>query len=250
MDCRRFTCTALLLVITACTAKTAEPVAQSKATVRMPVDGWIDATATLQEGRTPVYEGDAPMTFTFLKDMRKGDGLTLSKYELGAHSGTHLDAPMHFIRDGAPVDQVALSSLVGPARVIQLADSVDAIDAAELTRHQWKGVERILFRTRSTSGRWMDSSRFHRDFAYLTGDAAQVLAEDGVKLVGVDYISAEKFAAPEPLAHRALLGRGIPIIEGLDLRDAPAGDYDLIILPMKVAGHEGAPARAILRPVR
>ncbi|MES3033411.1 MAG: cyclase family protein [Gemmatimonadota bacterium] len=250
MHRRLIPCSALLLAVAGCTAKTAEPVTQAQPAVRMPVDGWIDATATLQEGRTPVYEGDAPMTFTFLKDMRKGDGLTLSEYDLGAHSGTHLDAPMHFIRDGAPVDEVALTSLVGPVRVIQVADSVEAIDAAELTRHDWKGAQRLIFRTRSTSGRWMDSSRFHRDFAYLTGDAAQVLAEDGVKLVGVDYISAEKFAAPEPLAHRALLGRGIPIIEGLDLRDAPAGDYDLVILPMKVAGHEGAPARAILRPVK
>ena len=241
---------ALLLGAAACTTRTSEPVTQAAPSVRLPVDAWIDATATLQAGRTPVYEGDAPMTFTFLKDMRKGDGLTLSKYEMGAHSGTHLDAPMHFIRDGAPVDQVAMTSLIGPARVIQVADSVQVIDAAELNRHQWQGMERILFRTRSTSGRWMDSSRFHRDFAYLTGDAAQLLAEGGVKLVGVDYISAEQFAAPAPLAHRALLGKGIPIVEGLDLRDAPAGDYDLIILPIKVAGHEGAPARAILRPVK
>ncbi len=238
------------LTLAACTAQTIEPTPPSAPTVRVPIDGWIDATATLQQGRTPVYEGDAPMVFTFLQDMRKGDGLTLSKYDLGAHSGTHIDAPMHFVKDGAPIDQVALSSLVGPARVIQIADSVQVIDAAELNRHEWKGAERILFRTRSTSGHWMDSATFHRDFAYLTGDAAQALADDGVKLVGVDYISAEKFAAPEPLAHRALLGKGIPIIEGLDLTSAPAADYDLIILPIKVAGHEGAPARAILRPVR
>ena len=95
----------------------------------------------------------------------------------------------------------------------------------------------------------MDSTQFHRDFTYITGDAAEAMATAGIKLVGVDYISAEQFAAPAPLAHRALLGKGIPIVEGLDLRNAPAGDYDLIILPIKVAGHEGAPARAILRPV-
>ncbi len=242
--------TALLVATAACTVKTVEPASQSAAAVRVPQDGWIDVTATLQEGRTPVYEGDAPMVFTLLKDMRKGDGLTLSKYDMGAHSGTHLDAPMHFVKDGAPVDQVALTSLIGPARVIQIDDSVQVIDAVELNRHEWKGAERILFRTRSTSGHWMDSSTFHRDFAYLTGDAAQALADDGVKLVGVDYISAEQFASPEPLAHRALLGKGIPIIEGLDLSAAPAADYDLIILPIKVAGHEGAPARAVLRPVR
>ncbi|HYW50855.1 MAG TPA: cyclase family protein, partial [Gemmatimonadaceae bacterium] len=128
------------------------------------------------------------------------------------------------------------------------ADSVQAIDTTELRQHEWRGAERVLFRTRSTARGWMDSSQFHRDFAYITGDAAQLLATDGVKLVGVDYISAEQFGAPAPLAHRALLGKGIPIVEGLDLRKVPAGDYDLVILPMKVAGHEGAPARAVLRP--
>lgn len=233
-----------------CAGPGTPPPALPGAAVRLPGDGWIDVTATLAEGRTPVYDGDAPMVFTFLKDMRKGDAVTLSKYDLGAHSGTHLDAPMHFMKEGASIDQLALSSLIGPARVIQIPDSVQVIDAAELNRHQWKGVERILFRTRSTSRHWMDSATFHRDFAYITGEAAQLMADEGVKLVGVDYISAEKFAAPEPLAHRVLLGKGIPIIEGLDLSNAPAADYDLIILPIKVGGHEAAPARAILRPAR
>ena len=189
------------------------------------------------------------MVFGFLKNMRKGDGLTLSKFDLGAHSGTHIDAPMHFILDGAPIDQVPLTALVGPATVIQIADSVQEINAAELGRHEWKGAERILFRTRASLRGWMDSAQFHRDFAYIAGDAARVMADAGITLVGVDYISAEQFAAPAPLAHRALLGKGIPIVEGLYLRNVPAGEYDLIVLPLKVAGHEGAPARAILRPL-
>jgi arylformamidase len=214
---------------------------------RLPASGWLDATAALAAGRTPVYEGDAPMVFTFLKDMRKGDPLTLSKYDLGAHSGTHLDAPMHFIKDGIPVDQVALSALVGPARVIELADSVSVLDAAELNRHPWKGSERLFFRTRSTHRGWMDSVQFHRDFTYLTADAAQAMADAGIKLVGVDYISAEQFAAPAPRVHQILLGRGIPIVEGLYLKDVPGGDYDVVVLPMKVAGHDGAPARVIMR---
>ncbi len=209
--------------------------------------GWIDATATLDSATTPVYQGDAPMTFTFLRDMRRGDGLTLSAFSLGAHSGTHVDAPMHFVANGAPVDRIGLEALVGPARVVQLADSVQAIDATELNRHPWRGAERLLFRTRSTGRRWMSSSVFHRDFAYIAPDAAQLLADAGVKLVGVDYLSAEQFGASEPRTHRILLGRGIPIVEGLDLSEAPAGDYDLVVLPMKVRGHEGAPARAILR---
>jgi arylformamidase len=237
------------LMLSACSAQTTVPPEIAAPVARLPLDGWIDATATLAAGRTPVYEGDAPMVFTFLKDMRKGDGLTLSKYDLGAHSGTHIDAPMHFIKNGASIDAVTIASLIGPARVIQITDSVQAIDTAELNRHDWKSAERILFRTRSTSHGWMDSAQFHRDFAYITGDAATAMAAAGVKLVGIDYISAAQFAAPAPLAHRALLGAGIPIVEGLDLRNAPAGDYDVLILPMKVARHEGAPARAILRPL-
>lgn len=209
--------------------------------------GWIDITATLDPARTPVYEGDAPMRFDFLKDMRTGDPLTLSAYSLGAHSGTHVDAPMHFIRDGAPVDAIALERFIGPARVIEIGDAVQAIDAAELGRHEWRGAPRILFRTRSTHRGWMDSVRFHRDFAYVAPDAAQLLAEGGVVLVGIDYISAEQFGAPAPRTHQILLGRGIPIVEGLDLRRAPAGDYDLVVLPMKVRGHEGSPARAVVR---
>ncbi|PYO92681.1 MAG: hypothetical protein DMD62_12595 [Gemmatimonadetes bacterium] len=211
--------------------------------------GWVDVTATLDPATTPIYQGDAPMRFDFLKDMRKGDKFTLSVYSLGAHSGTHVDAPMHFIARGGSVDRIPLEPLIGTARVIEIPDSVQAIDAAELSRHDWKGVPRILFRTRSTLRGWMDSSTFHKDFAYIAPDAAQLLADAGVLLVGVDYISAEQFGAPAPRTHQILLGRGIPIVEGLDLRSAPAGDYDCIVLPLKVAGHEGAPARAILRRI-
>src|SRR5205809_6321935 len=210
--------------------------------------GWIDVTATLDPARTPIYEGDAPMRFDFLKNMKQGDKLTLSAYSLGAHSGTHIDAPMHFIANGAPIDEVALEPLIGAARVIAIPDSVQAIDAAELTKHDWRGARRVLFRTRSSLRSWMDSA-FHKDFAYIAPDAAQLLADAGVVLVGVDYISAEQFGAAAPRTHQILLGRGIPIVEGLDLRPVRAGDYDLIVLPIKVKGHEGAPARAIMRPV-
>lgn len=211
---------------------------------------WIDVTATLDSATTPVYAGDPPMHFTFVKDMRKGDPLTLSSYTLGAHSGTHVDAPMHFVVNGASIDQVPLDRLIGRARVIDIPDDVEAIDAAELARHDWRGAQRILFRTRSSSGGWMSSPTFHRDFAYIAPDAAQLMADAGVQLVGVDYLSAEQFGAPAPRAHQILLGKGIPIVEGLSLGAVHGGDYDLIVLPMKVGGHEAAPARAVLRPVR
>ena len=220
---------------------------REQGTRELSAQGWIDVTATLDPARTPVYEGDAPLKFAFLKDMRKGDKLTLSSYSLGAHSGTHIDAPMHFVANGAPIDQVALGPLIGVARVIDIPDSIQAIDVLELNRHDWRGAKRVLFRTRSTLRGWMDSSAFHRDFAYIAPDAAQLLADAGVVLVGVDYISAEQFGAPAPRTHQILLGRGIPIVEGLDLRPVQAGDYDVIVLPLKVRGHEGAPARAIVR---
>jgi arylformamidase len=229
----------------ACTARQQEAVTPVAAPLM--TSGWIDVSATLDPATTPVYEGDAPMRFEFLKDMRRGDALTLSAYSLGAHSGTHIDAPMHFVLGGASIDRVSLEALIGPARVIDIPDAVQSIDAVELGRHSWRGAQRVIFRTRSSLRGWMRSPTFHRDFAYITPDAAQLLADAGVQLVGIDYLSAEQFGAPAPRAHRILLGSGIPIVEGLALEAVPAGEYDLIVLPMKVAGHEGAPARAVLR---
>jgi arylformamidase len=235
----------LVVILTlGCSVSRAEPAPSSQ----LPSDGWIDATATLDPATTPIYQGDAPMKFDFLHDMRKGDAFTLSAYSLGAHSGTHIDAPMHFVRNGIAVDRIPLTPLIGRARVIDIPDAVQAITAAELNKHSWRGVPRILFRTRSAQRRWMSSATFHKDFAYIAPDAAKQLADAGVQLVGIDYISAEQFGAAAPLTHRTLLGRNIPIVEGLALDHVKAGDYDLVVLPMKVGGHEGAPARAILRP--
>src|SRR5213083_1745251 len=204
------TCTLLVLVV-GCAPR-------APGTSELSGEGWIDVTATLDPATTPVYAGDAPMKFDFLKDMRKGDNLTLSVYSMGAHSGTHIDAPMHFVATGAAIDRVPLDPLIGAARVIDIPDSVQAIDAGELNKHDWRGAKRVLFRTRGTLRGWMDSSAFHRDFAYIAPDAAQLLADAGVLLVGVDYISAEQFGAVAPRTHQILPGRGIPIVEGLDLR--------------------------------
>jgi len=235
-----------LLGALACARQSASPIATEKSSIS---GGWIDATATLDPATTPVYEGNAPLAFEFQLDMRKGDALTLSKLSLGAHSGTHIDAPQHFVRDGASIDKVPLDALIGHARVIDIPDSVQSIDATELNRHEWRDAERVIFRTRSAIHGWMSSPTFHHDFAFVAPDAAQLMADAGIKLVGVDYISAEKIGAPAPLTHRILLGRGIPIVEGLALESVVAGDYDLIVLPMKVGGHEGAPARAVMRRI-
>lgn len=207
---------------------------------------WIDISAPLSDN-TPVFPGDAPIRLDFLKQLKDGDPVTLSKFDMGAHSGTHVDAPLHFIPGGKTIDQISISRFIGPVRVIDCSPEALAIDASELNKHQWRGAQRIFFRTRNSSNRWMRDKQFHPDFTYVAPDAAQLLAEAGVQLVGIDYISMEKFKAEQPLTHRMLLGRDIPIVEGLDLSDVRPGDYELMLLPIRIVGHEAAPARALIR---
>ena len=208
---------------------------------------WIDVSAPIDPKSVPVYPGNAPVKIDFALNYDKGDKLALSSISLGAHAGTHVDAPMHFIKGGASIDRVPLERFVGPARVIDCTPDAKAIDAAELNKHDWKGVRRILFRTRNSRNHWMTDSTFHEDFTYVAPDAARLLADAGVELVGIDYLSAEKFRSSDFQTHLILLGKGIPIVEGLQLADVTAGDYDLIVLPLRVIGHEAAPARAILK---
>jgi arylformamidase len=210
---------------------------------------WIDVSAPLDPATTPTYPGDTQPKFEFLRSFDRGDKVTLSSYLMTAHAGTHVDAPLHFIARGASIDQVPLTELMGRVRVIECSPDAVAIDAAELNKHDWHGAERIFFRTRNSRNGWMVDPKFHEDFTYIAPDAAQLMADAGVQLVGIDYLSAEKFGAPEARTHQILLGRQIPIVEGLDLRHTQPGDYDLIILPLRAVGHEAAPARAVLRPI-
>lgn len=212
-----------------------------------PAGAWLDVSAPIDPRSAPVYPGNTPIKLDFVLNYDTGGKLALSSYSLGAHTGTHVDAPMHFIKGGTPVDQVPLEKFVGPARVIDCSADAMVIDAAELNKHQWKGAKRILFRTRNSRNGWMSDPKFHEDFTYVAPDAAQLLADAGVELVGIDYLSIEKYAAPEPKTHLALLSKGIPVVEGLSLKDVAPGDYDLIVLPLRIVGHEAAPARAILK---
>lgn len=211
---------------------------------------WIDVTAPLSPSTTPTYPGDTQPKFEFLRSFEKGDKVTLSSYLMTAHAGTHVDAPLHFVAKAEPIDQVPLSTLMGQTRVIDCSPEAMAIDAAELNKHDWRGAKRILFRTRNSRNSWMEDGTFHQDFTYLAPDAAQLLADAGVELVGIDYLSAEKFGVPEARTHQILLGRNIPIVEGLDLREIMAGEYDMIVLPLRIVGHEAAPARALLRSLK
>jgi kynurenine formamidase len=146
---------------------------------------WIDVSAPIDPKTAPVYPGNAPVKLDFLMYYDKGDKLALSSYSLGAHTGTHVDAPLHFIKGGTSVDLVSLDHFVGPARLIDCSPDAKVIDAAELNKHDWKGARRILFRTRNSRNHWMTDPTFHEDFTYLAPDAAQLLADAGVDLCGL-----------------------------------------------------------------
>lgn len=210
--------------------------------------GWIDISVGVIPGETPLYPGDPAAAFTWFRSMARGDVVNLSDLHFGAHTGTHIDAPLHFLADGASIDQIALEKLIGPARIIECSPAAMTIDTAELNRHDWKGARRILFKTRNSYSNFWADREFHRDFTALAPEAARLLVAEGVELVGIDYHSIEKFGSPEPLTHRALLGKNVVVVEGLDLRRVNGGDYDLVCLPAKFVGRESAPTRAVVRP--
>lgn len=190
-----------------------------------------------------VYPGDPTLEQTQVRAIKRGDAANLTHLSLGAHTGTHVDAPAHFI-DGAPtLDQVPIDRMVGPAQVFDLR-GLAAIDAAALRRHEIHDGDIVLFRT-DNSERWAKAG-FQKDFAYVTLDAAQYLVERGVKTIGMDYLSIEQFGSQDFAVHKLLLGKGVFVIEGLDLREIEAGPYFLACLPLKLEGVDGAPARAVL----
>ena len=193
-----------------------------------------------------VYPGNPGIAITAQQAISQGAGANVSRVDFGSHTGTHVDAPKHFFDDGAGVDALSLDVLMGPARLIGFADTVTSIGEGELRAHELTGVTRLLMRTRNSAWLASGSSEFHQDYTYLAPDGATYLADLGVKLVGVDYLSVEQFHSGHHRTHRTLLGRGIVIVEGLVLTDPPAGDYELRCLPLRMAGLDGAPARAVL----
>jgi len=196
----------------------------------------IDISVPIRPGM-PTYPGDPTVTLERVKALADGDGVNLSRVDLGAHTGTHVDAPLHFIDGAEATETLPLDALVGPARVLDLtaATQLDAaaFDGVEL-------AERVLLKT-SNSELWARGT-FAEDALQLDGGAAQVLVDGGVRLVGIDYLSIGDHDA-----HRVLLGAGVVPVEGLDLRGVEPGDYDLICAPLKLVGSDGAPARVLLR---
>jgi arylformamidase len=191
------------------------------------------------------WPGDPAFHIERAQDQERGDVATVSRMTLGVHTGTHVDAPLHFIPNGATIDSMPLDATVGRARVIRI-DDPKSIKRGELLPHGIRRGERVLFKTRNSDGAW-NSDQFDEDFVFISHDAAAYLAECGILCVGVDYLSVGGFHEDGPETHHALLGAGIWIIEGLNLHGIDPGDYELACLPLKLIGSEGAPARAILR---
>ena len=206
-----------------------------------------DITVPIRSGM-PIYEGDPAVSIDAASSLAKGDSANVSFLHFGAHTGTHVDAPAHFIEGANKIDSLPLSLLIGPARVIRVPDDRTEIDSEFLSSCDLTEVERVLFRTRN-SGFWGEG--FRKDFTHLLPDAAELLVRRGIKLVGTDYLSIEKFHSGHHRTHIALLSKGVVIVEGLNLSEVPAGDYELICLPLKIAEGEGdgAPARAVLRTI-
>lgn len=208
-----------------------------------------DITVPINAQETPVYPGDPGIEIKQWASLSAGDAANVTLLNFGAHTATHVDAPAHFIEGAARIESLPLESMIGPARVVEIPKDVKAIDESELGRHDLRGVKRLIFKTRN-SDFWSEAkSNFREDFTYIEPDAARALATGGVRLVGMDYLSVEKFRSERFETHIALLSRGVIIVEGLDLRDVPAGDYELICLPLKIGSGtgDGAPARAVLR---
>ncbi len=197
----------------------------------------IDASVSIQPGMV-TYPGDPAVRLERVSSIANGAVANLSRLDFGVHSGTHVDAPLHFVDGGASAESLPLDVLIGTAQVVDATAVERRLDEAALAELELRGV-RILFTTRN-SELWA-RNEFADDFVSLTADGAAALLARGVRLVGIDYLSIGDEAA-----HLALLGAGVVTIEGLDLRHVEPGDYELICAPLKLVGSDGAPARVLL----
>ncbi len=207
---------------------------------------WIDISLGLHDGMVH-WPDNPPVQIGFVKAIDKGDVSNVSKMSMGVHSGTHMDAPLHFLQDGKSIDTMPLEASIGRARVIEIQDT-ESIKVAELEHHRIQRGERILFKTINSTRYWQTDA-FEKNFVFISQEAAEYLGKVRVQTIGVDYLSVGGYFKDGPETHYALLGAGIWIIEGLNLASVAAGEYELICLPLKLTGSEGAPARAILKKV-
>jgi arylformamidase len=191
-----------------------------------------------------VYPGNPEIEITLQQAVAKGAGANVSFVRVGSHTGTHADASRHFFDDGQSVDRIPLDRLIGRAVLLSFPDDLLAIGASDLRQHDLAGQTRVLLRTRNSA--FLNGKDFVKDYTYLAPDGAQYLVDSGIELVGIDYFSIEQFHSGHHKTHKILLEKSVVILEGLDLSVPPPGSYQLICLPLRIAGCDGAPARAVL----
>jgi arylformamidase len=204
-----------------------------------------DITLPLSE-LTPVWEGDKDIKINLVSSIKNGDDFNVTKFELGAHAGTHIDAPFHLLNDGVTVDKIPLNKLIGPVQVIKIDDSNQVITKEVLIGSGLKkGIQRLLLKT-SNSEYWIkDPHHFHKEFVALDSGAASFLVDEGLILAGIDYFSISPFDDMKT-PHQILLQAGIVILENVYLVNVDPGFYNLVCLPINLIGTDGAPVRAIL----
>jgi len=202
----------------------------------------LDVTVPIRPGMV-VFDGDPPVRLERVASLAGGDGCNLSRLDFGVHSGTHVDAPVHFIDGAGGVEALPLEAMLGPVLVVDATGQRGHIDAGAARLGIPAGTERVLLKT--ANSRLWDLDHFSTGFVALTVPGAEALVDLGVRLVGIDYLSVAPFGAPAPV-HAALLGAGVVIVEGLDLRAAEPGRWELFCLPARIDGCDGAPARVVL----
>jgi arylformamidase len=205
----------------------------------------LDISVPVSPGM-PVWPGDPPVELERYRSISAGDDCNVSRICCSVHSGTHVDAPEHFIDNALTVEDMSLDTLIGTAQVIEVpADGAiepDFLESVPLPH----GTVRLLFKTRNSELWRQPDHNFHSNYVALSPQSAAWIVDRGIRLVGVDYLSVQLFSDSEPLTHRKLLAAGIVVVEGLNLQGVRPGSYRMICLPLKLVGSDGAPARAVL----
>ena len=213
-------------------------------------DGWLDVTYPISEDMVS-WPGQPPVSLRRLSTLEQGDTANVSWLELSLHTGTHMDAPRHFIEGGADITALPLSTMMGLVRVAEVGDvaTVTAADvrAFETRSGAVRAGERVFFKTKNSSLDW-SKEPFDKDYVALEPDAATYLAAKKIAVVGVDYLSVAPFDAPTE-THRILLGSSVWVIEGLDLRFVDEGRFEMLALPLKIVTGDASPLRVLLRPL-
>lgn len=212
----------------------------------MQADSWLDVSVEIYDGMAH-WPTNPSVKITRIRDAEKGDSHTVSRMEMGSHTGTHIDAPLHFIRGAIGVDKMPADLMLGKARVVEIKDK-ESIKVSELEKHEIKRGEKLFFKTANSPAVWRGSD-FKEEFVYITDEAGEYLASKEVKLIGVDYLSVGSYKKGGRALHRLLLKAGIWIVEGLNLAEVPEGACEYICLPLKIKNGDGAPARVLLKHI-